>query len=85
MMTPPEITAPETLANTPQSAEAVARMLDHAILHPTFTDAQMRDELLALRPYPIASICIKPYAVRLACEVLEGTPSPRITSSGSQA
>lgn len=48
-------------------------MLDHAILQPTLTDAQMREELASVRPYPLASVCIKPYAVRLACDVLEGT------------
>lgn len=53
--------------------EAIARMLDHAVLLPTLTDGQMRDELISVRPYPLASVCIKPYAVRLACEVLEGT------------
>jgi deoxyribose-phosphate aldolase len=52
---------------------AVVGICDHAILHPTFTDAQMRTELESLRQFPLASVCIKPYAVKLAAEVLAGT------------
>lgn len=57
----------------PNSVEAVARLLDHAILQPTQTDAQMRAELESLRPFALASVCIKPYAIPLAVEVLQGT------------
>lgn len=53
--------------------ERIVGICDHAILHPTMTDAQMRSELEALRPLPLASVCIKPYAVKLASEVLRGT------------
>lgn len=53
--------------------ERIVGICDHAILHPTQTDAQMRAELETLRPLPLASVCIKPYGVKLACEVLRGT------------
>lgn len=53
--------------------EQIVGICDHALLHPNLTDEQMRAELLGLRGYPLASVCIKPYAVRLAKEVLEGT------------
>jgi len=48
-------------------------LFDHALLHPTLTDAQLRSELADLCPYRIATVCIKPHAVSLACEVLQGT------------
>ncbi len=59
--------------NTQWTPDAIVAMFDHAILHPTLTDADMRRELEAIRAYPIASVCIKPYAVRLAVEALLGT------------
>ena len=55
------------------SVAAVARLLDHAILQPTQTEAQMRAELQSLQKFPLASVCIKPYAVPLAVEVLRDT------------
>lgn len=61
------------MQSTEISLDAIARMLDHALLAPTLTEVQMTKELEALRPYPIATVCIKPYAIRLACRVLEGT------------
>ena len=56
------------------SVDAVARLLDHAILQPTQTATQMRAELESLKPFPLASVCIKPYAVPLAVETLRDTP-----------
>lgn len=53
--------------------ESILGRCDHAILHPTMTDAQMRAELEAVRSLPLATVCIKPYAIRLAAQVLAGT------------
>jgi deoxyribose-phosphate aldolase len=55
------------------SADDLVRLFDHAILHPTFTDADMLEQIAAVRRYPIASVCIKPYAVAMAVEALRGT------------
>jgi deoxyribose-phosphate aldolase len=49
-------------------------MLDHAILQPFYTEREMRDEMEGLKKYPIASVCIKPYAIPLAVETVKGTP-----------
>ena len=67
---------------TLDSRDAVAALLDHAILHPTATSDAMRQELEGLRPYPLASVCIKPYALPLAAEVLAGTPIKLCTVIG---
>jgi len=51
----------------------LAGMIDHALLHPTMTDAEMRAGCDLARSYRVASVCIKPYAVSLAVEALRGS------------
>ncbi len=51
----------------------LAGMIDHALLHPTMTDAEMRAGCELARQYAVASVCIKPYAVKLAVEALRGS------------
>lgn len=51
----------------------IASMIDHAALHPSLTDDQLRAECLVALQYGTASICIKPYAVKLAASVLAGS------------
>lgn len=51
----------------------LAGMIDHALLHPTMTDAEMRAGCALARQYAVASVCIKPYAVALAVEALRGS------------
>jgi deoxyribose-phosphate aldolase len=51
----------------------IARMLDHSLLTPTLTDADLDRGCLAAREFGVASVCIKPYAVRQAAELLAGS------------
>lgn len=51
----------------------LAGMIDHALLHPTMTDAEMRAGCELARKYAVASVCIKPYAVPLAVAALRGS------------
>jgi deoxyribose-phosphate aldolase len=53
--------------------EELAGMLDHSLLHPTMTDAELEDGCEVAARYRVASVCIKPYAVRRAAEILRGT------------
>jgi len=55
------------------SYEELAGMIDHALLHPTMTDAELEDGCRLAVRYSVASVCIKPYAVRRAAELLKGT------------
>ena len=55
------------------SAEQLVGLFDHAILQPTVTDTELHAQLQSLRKFPIASACVKPYAVRDAVEALRGT------------
>ena len=56
------------------SYDELAEMIDHSLLHPTMTDAELEDGCKLAAKYGVASVCIKPYAVRRAAELLQGTP-----------
>ncbi len=51
----------------------LAKMIDHSILHPTMTDDDLRKECEVALKYDVASVCVKPYAVPLAVELLKGS------------
>jgi len=51
----------------------LAKMIDHSLLHPTMTDEILKRECEVAREYDLASVCIKPYAVRTAVELLRGS------------
>ena len=51
----------------------LAKMIDHSILNPTMTDADLIRECEVAKKYDVASVCVKPYAVKLAAERLKGT------------
>lgn len=51
----------------------LAKMIDHSILHPTFTDEDLKRECEVAKKYDVASVCVKPYAVEQAVELLKGT------------
>ena len=53
--------------------EALAKMIDHSILHPTLTDEDLKRECQVAMKYNVASVCVKPYAVPLAVELLKGS------------
>lgn len=51
----------------------LAKMIDHSLLHPTMTDQELEDGCKVAAKYGVASVCIKPYAVKRAAELLRGT------------
>lgn len=53
--------------------EELAKMIDHSLLHPTMTDHELEDGCLLAAKYQVASVCIKPYAVKRAAELLRGS------------
>jgi deoxyribose-phosphate aldolase len=53
--------------------EQLAKMIDHSLLHPTMTDQELEDGCRLAAKYGVASVCIKPYAVKRAAELLKGT------------
>ena len=53
--------------------EELAKMIDHSLLHPTMTDEDLEEGCKLAAQYGVASVCIKPYAVRRAVKLLEGS------------
>lgn len=51
----------------------IARMIDHSLLQPTLTDAELEQGCRLARDYEVASVCIKPCAVQLAGAILAGS------------
>ena len=55
------------------SLRSIAKMIDHSLLHPTLTDQELVEGCQLARRHAVASVCIKPYAVPLAREILAGS------------
>lgn len=53
--------------------QEIAKMIDHSILNPVYTDADLRKECEIALKYNVASVCVKPYAVQQAVEILKGS------------
>lgn len=53
--------------------EELAKMIDHSLLHPTMTDRELEDGCKLAAKYQVASVCIKPYYVKRAAELLKGS------------
>ncbi len=51
----------------------IAKMIDHSLLHPTMDDEALREGCELAAKYNVASVCIKPYAVKMAAELLKGS------------
>lgn len=51
----------------------LAKRIDHSLLGPTLTDAELVEGCQLAANYRVASVCIKPHAVRLAADILKGT------------
>jgi len=58
--------------SAPTYAE-LAKMIDHSLLQPNLTDAELEHGCKLAREYDVASVCIKPYAVPLAARILAGS------------
>lgn len=48
-------------------------MIDHSILHPSMTDEDLKKECEVAKKYDVASVCVKPYAVKQAVDILKGS------------
>lgn len=55
------------------SYQELAKMIDHSLLHPTMTDQELEEGCKIAAKYGVASVCIKPYAVKQAVEWLRGS------------
>ncbi len=53
--------------------EVLAKMIDHSLLHPTITDEDLQTGCAVAKAYNVATVCVKPYAVTQAVELLKGS------------
>lgn len=51
----------------------LAKMIDHSLLHPTMTDADIAAGCRLAREYDVATACVKPYSIAIAKEILAGS------------
>lgn len=55
------------------SLSDLAKMIDHSLLHPTMTDAEVLAGLEICERHDVATACVKPYHAAMASEYLTGT------------
>jgi len=60
----------------------VAKLLDHALLKPTLTEAELWQGCEFARAHEVASVCIVPFAVRRCAELLAGSGVQPSTTVG---
>lgn len=53
--------------------ETLAKMIDHSLLHPTLTDEAIVKGCELAKEYDVATACVKPYAIRMVTDVLQGS------------
>lgn len=59
--------------NPPTHLRELSKMIDHSLLHPTMTDAEVRAGCELSVKYDVATACVKPYHIPLAKEIFHGT------------
>jgi len=55
------------------TVEQIAKMIDHSILHPSFTDEDLISNCKTARKYDVATVCVKPYHTKMAAELMKGS------------
>jgi deoxyribose-phosphate aldolase len=62
--------------------EEIAKMIDHSLLNPTITDAQLEEGCRIALQYNTASVCIMPYYLKRCAEILAGSTVKPSTTIG---
>ena len=60
----------------------IATMIDHALLSPTLTSAELEAGCQLARAYDVASVCIMPFALKRCAELLAGSTVKASTTIG---
>jgi deoxyribose-phosphate aldolase len=60
----------------------IAKMIDHSLLQPTLTDAELEAGCRLALQYDVASVCIKPYYLKRCAELLAGSTVKASTTIG---
>jgi len=51
----------------------IAKMIDHSILHPTFTDDDLKKQCEIAAKYKVATVCVKPFHTKMAVDLLQNS------------
>src|SRR6476659_16968 len=62
--------------------EAVAKMIDHSLLHPALTERELESGCQLALGYDVASVCILPYYLGRCAEILKGSDVRASTTIG---
>jgi deoxyribose-phosphate aldolase len=57
--------------NSSSDLRSLSKMIDHSLLHPTMTDADIAAGCSLAAKYNVATACVKPYAVPIAYNILK--------------
>ncbi|NQV32082.1 MAG: deoxyribose-phosphate aldolase [Phycisphaeraceae bacterium] len=60
----------------------IAKMIDHSLLNPTLTQAQLEQGCQLAIEYDAASVCIMPYALKRCSDMLQGSTVKASTTIG---
>jgi deoxyribose-phosphate aldolase len=60
----------------------IAKMIDHSLLNPVLSDAELEGGCRLAREYDVASVCIKPYYLKRCAELLAGSEVVPSTTIG---
>lgn len=62
--------------------EEISKMIDHSLLNPTLTWADLEQGIQLALAYDVASVCIMPYALKQCAEMLKGSTVRASTTIG---
>lgn len=62
--------------------DGIAKMIDHSLLNPTLTWADLEKGCHIAREYQVATVCIMPYALKHCAEILAGSGVKPSTTIG---
>ncbi len=60
----------------------VAKMIDHSLLNPTLTDADLKEGIELALAFDVASVCIMPHQLKMCAEALAGSDVRASTTIG---
>lgn len=60
----------------------IAKMIDHSLLNPILTQEELESGCRLAKEYDVASVCILPYYLRRAAEILKGSSVAASTTIG---
>jgi len=56
-----------------ENVKELAKMIDHSLLHPTFTDKEIKSGCELAKKYDVATVCVKPYSIAFVKELLKAS------------